>query len=115
MRRVPSIPRSGRVLGATVAAAVAVAVLPASTFGQAGAPMDKRKAVYASWSPDQMKQRRKKQGLVGPGTERPFPAPAFPSYLKRPDSIEGLMPQARAAARQSAGRVPLGLIDPGKT
>src|SRR4051794_2867658 len=78
-------------------------------------PIDQRRAVYAPWSPDQMPQRRKEQGLVGPGPAHPFPAPAFPSYLKKPDSIEALMPQARAAVRQTGGRTGLGLIDPGKT
>src|SRR5262245_40847829 len=61
-----------------------------------------------------MAQRRKEFGLIGPGTTKPVPAPAFPSYLKAPDSIEQLMPQARAAVRQTGGRTPLGLADPGK-
>ena len=78
-------------------------------------PIDQRRAVYAPWSPDQMPQRRREQGLVGPGPAHPFPAPAFPSYLKKPDSIEALMPQARAAVRQTGGRTGLGLVDPGKT
>jgi hypothetical protein len=30
-------------------------------------------------------------------------------YLKKPDSIDALMPQARAAVRQTGGRTPLGL------
>src|SRR5436305_15031639 len=61
-----------------------------------------------------MAQRRKAQGLIGPGPTRPVPPPAFPSYLKKPDSIEQLMPQARAAARQTGGRTPLGLVEAGK-
>jgi hypothetical protein len=76
---------------------------------------EQRRTNYAPWSPDQMAQRRKEQGLIGPGTTKPVPPPAFPSYLKRPDSIERLMPAASAAARQTAGRTPLGLADPGKT
>ena len=79
------------------------------------ATLDQRKALYAPWSPDQMAQRRKEQGLKGPGTTKTVPAPAFPSYLKKPNSVEELMPQARAAARQTGGRTPLGLALPGKT
>jgi hypothetical protein len=82
---------------------------------QKGQPIEQRKATYAPWSPDQMPQRRREQGLIGPGTTAPVTAPAFPSYLKRPDSVEQLMPQARAAVRQTGGRTPLGLINPGKT
>ena len=115
MLRIRSIHRSGQVLGTALAVAVAAAMLPGTAAGQAGQPIEKRKAAYAPWSPEQMKQRRKEQGLIGPGTDRPIAAPAFPSYLKRPNSVEGLMPQARAAVRQTAGRVPLGLVDPGKT
>src|SRR5262245_58661301 len=77
--------------------------------------LEQRKANYAPWSPDQMPQRRREQGLIGPGTTRPVPPPAFPSYLKKPETIEQLMPSARAAARQLAGRTPLGLADPGTT
>jgi hypothetical protein len=77
-------------------------------------PLAERKAMYAPWSPDQMAQRRKDLGLIGPGTTKPVPPPAFPSYLKQPDSIEQLMPQARAAVRQTGGRTDLGLVDPGK-
>ena len=33
-----------------------------------GQPLEQRKAIYAPWSPDQMAQRRKEQGLIGPGT-----------------------------------------------
>src|SRR5262245_10895067 len=77
--------------------------------------LEQRKASYAPWSPDQMPQRRKEQGLIGPGTTSTPPAPAFPSYLRKPDSVEQLMPQARAAARQSGGRTPLGLVESGRT
>src|SRR5437763_4580219 len=84
------------------------------TFADKSQPLDQRRAAYAPWTPDQMAQRRREYGLIGPGTTKPFPAPAFPSYLKRPDSIEQLMPQARAAARQTGGRTPLGLVEPGK-
>jgi hypothetical protein len=84
-------------------------------FADKSQPLGERKQIYAPWSPDQMAQRRKELGLIGPGTTNPVPAPAFPSYLKKPESIEQLMPSARAAARQTAGRTPLGLADPGKT
>lgn len=105
------------------AAAAVVAASLAADFG--GAPpataqvskaaIEQRKANFAPWSPDQMPQRRKEQGLVGPGSSKPYPAPAFPSYLKKPTTVEELMPQARAAVRQTGGRTPLGLVLPGKT
>ena len=104
-----------RALGIATVAAVAGALLPASTIAQPGQPIEKRKAVYEPWSPDQMKQRRKELGLIGPGTDRPVTPPAFPSYLKKPDNVDALMPQARAAVRQTGGRTPFGLIEPGKT
>ena len=104
-----------RALGIATVAAVAGALLPASTIAQPGQPIEKRKAVYEPWSPDQMKQRRKQLGLIGPGTDRPVTPPAFPSYLKKPDNVDALMPQARAAVRQTGGRTPFGLIEPGKT
>jgi len=102
--------------GTTVAIAVAgsVMVLPEGTLAEKDQPLDQRKAIYAPWSPEQMQLRRKEAGLIGPGTTKPVPAPAFPSYLKKPDSVDQLMPQARAAARQPGGRTPLGLVDPGK-
>jgi hypothetical protein len=99
--------------GTAVAAALsAMLALPGVATGQQS--LEQRKALYAPWSPDQMAQRRKEFGLIGPGTTRPVPPPAFPSYLKKPDSVDALMPQARAAVRQTGGRTPLGLADPGK-
>ncbi len=99
--------------GTAMAAALsAMLALPDAATAQPS--LEQRKALYAPWSPDQMAQRRKEYGLIGPGTTRPVPPPAFPSYLKKPDSIEQLMPQARAAVRQTGGRTPLGLVDPGK-
>src|SRR5258706_9210537 len=104
-----------RVPGAAIAAAVAaILTLLGAVLAQSNQTLDQRRAIYAPWSPDQMAQRRKDYGLVGPGTTRPVPPPAFPSYLKKPDSIDALMPQARAAVRQTGGRTPLGLADPGK-
>src|SRR5215475_5073039 len=100
--------------GATMAAVAATLALPDTTFAQSNLTLDQRKALYAPWSPDQMAQRRKEFGLIGPGTTKPLPPPAFPSYLKKPDSVDALMPQARAAVRQTGGRTPLGLADPGK-
>jgi hypothetical protein len=104
------------VAGATVAAIVSIATpaLAQQPPAAAQASIEQRKQIYAPWSPDAMTQRRKEQGLKGPGPQRPVPAPAFPSYLKKPNTIEELMPQARAAARQTGGRTPLGLALPGK-
>jgi hypothetical protein len=95
--------------------ATAITALPQASFADKSQPLTERKALYAPWSPDQMAQRRKDLGLIGPGTTKAIPSPAFPSYLKQPDSIEQLMPQARAAVRQTGGRSALGLVDPGKT
>jgi hypothetical protein len=97
------------------AAGVGAALIMPPAFADKSQPLDQRKSVYAPWSPAQMTQRRKDYGLIGPGTDKPVPAPAFPSYLKAPSSVEQLMPQARAAVRQAGGRVGLGLIEPGKT
>jgi len=101
--------------GAALVLAATAFVGPERAMAQAGAALDARKVVYAPWSPDQMAQRRKEQGLLGPGPGGPVTAPAFPSYLKKPNSVDELMPQARAAVRQSGGRTPLGLVLPGKT
>ncbi len=108
-----------RVIAAQALCAL-VALGLAATFttnahAQASAPLEQRKAFYAPWNPADMPQRRKEQGLIGPGPQAAVTAPAFPSYLKKPTSIEELMPQARAAVRQSGGRTPLGLVLPGKT
>src|SRR5262244_4232801 len=106
-----------RILGAeaAMAAVAAILALPDTILAQNILTLDQRKALYAPWSPDQMAQRRKEFGLIGPGTTKPVPPPAFPSYLKKPDSVDALMPQARAAVRQTGGRSALGLIEPGKT
>src|SRR5215813_10144748 len=104
---------------AVLLSGLSLAALTFTSAGDAAAQsqpsLEQRKANYAPWSPEQMPQRRREQGLIGPGTTRPVPPPAFPSYLKKPETIEQLMPSARAAARQTAGRTPLGLADPGKT
>lgn len=44
-----------------------------------------------------------------------YPEPRYPSYLKRPKTVEDVMPFARAAVRQIGGRSPLGLVNPGQT
>src|SRR5262245_10511258 len=105
----------------SLAAAIGLATLGGAllgsqeTYADKSQPLDQRRAAYAPWSPDQMAQRRREYGLIGLGTTKPFPVPAFPSYLKKPTSIEQLMPQARAAVRQTGGRTALGLVDRGKT
>jgi hypothetical protein len=43
-----------------------------------------------------------------------YPAPRFPSYLRTVTTIEPLMVPARLAARQIAGRTPLGLVRTGE-
>lgn len=44
-----------------------------------------------------------------------FPAPRFPSYIQAPESIDDVLPYARAAVRQTGGRTPLGLVEKGMT
>ncbi len=46
-----------------------------------------------------------------------YPAPRFPGYLKKPDSIDDLMPTARQFAQQKAwrGGLGLGVVNPGET
>lgn len=108
--------RIAKSIAAAAALAVPLVLLTAThAVSQSGVPIDKRKAVYEPWNPASMPERRKQQGLKGPGPKGPVTPPAFPSYLKKPGSIEELMPQARAAVRQSGGRTPLGLVLPGKT
>ena len=89
-------------------------VVPGVALADKSQPLAERKALYAPWNPADMVKRRQEQGLIGPGTTAPFPAPAFPSYLKKPDTIDKLMPSARSASRQTGGRTPLGLVEAGK-
>jgi hypothetical protein len=111
MSNIKQIPVHGAAIAAGIAAILTVT---GAALAQNNQSIDQRKQIYAPWSPEQMAQRRKEYGLIGPGTTKPLPPPAFPSYLKKPESIEALMPQARAAVRQTGGRTPLGLVDPGK-
>src|SRR5713226_9044490 len=60
-----------------------------------------RGGIYASWLPEQMAARRKQYGLIGPGPQANFPEARFPSYLKKPKSVEEMMPAARAAVMQT--------------
>ena len=85
-------------------ALVAICALPQAATADKSQPLAERKALYAPWNPADMPARRKEQGLIGPGTTAAFPAPAFPSYLRKPDTIDKLMPAARSAARQTGGR-----------
>src|SRR5262245_56289289 len=43
-----------------------------------------------------------------------YPEPRFPKYLRTVTSVEPLMDSARLAARQIAGRTPLGLVKSGE-
>ncbi|MGK0297990.1 MAG: hypothetical protein ACI9XC_001608 [Gammaproteobacteria bacterium] len=72
-----------------------------------------RNRVYVPWNPEDMDNRKKEVGLIGPGTNTPFPSARFPDYLKMPNTIEDLMPQAQYAVQQKGGRTPLGLVEPG--
>jgi hypothetical protein len=81
--------------------------------GGGGKSADERNKGYAAWDPKNMEKLRKEVGLVGPGPQSPYPKATFPGYLKKPKSIEEMMPQAQAAVLQKGGRVPLGLAEPG--
>ena len=72
-----------------------------------------RNLVNTSWDPARLSELRKQVGLIGPGTTTPYPEARFPGYLKTPESVEELMPQAQYAVQQKGGRSPLGLADPG--
>ena len=72
-----------------------------------------RNQVYAPWDPADMDKLRKQVGLIGPGPRTALPRARFPSYLKKPTTIEEMMPQALAAVAQKGGRTPLGIAEPG--
>lgn len=74
---------------------------------------DERNRVYAPWDPADIEELRKQVGLIGPGPSSAYPAPRFPGYLKTPESVHELMPQARHAVQQKGGRTPLGLAEAG--
>jgi len=74
---------------------------------------DQRGANFASWSPEKLAERRKQYGLVGPGPRSKFPEARFPIYLRKPKTVEEILPAARAAVTQTGGRVPLGLANAG--
>jgi hypothetical protein len=73
-----------------------------------------RPHIFAPWSPDKLAERRKEFGLIGPGPSKPYPAPRFPASLKAPNSVEDMMPGARAAVAQTSGRSPIGLVKRGE-
>ena len=98
--------------GATLAFIFAAAEPVFAQAPQATLAIEQRKAIYEPWAPETMAQRRKEQGLKGPGPQRPVPPPAFPAYLKAPATVNELMPQARAASRQTGGRTPRGRRGP---
>jgi hypothetical protein len=77
------------------------------------AAQDPRGSGFASWSPEKMAERRKQYGLIGPGPQSKFPEARFPAYLKKPKTVEEMLPAARAAVTQTGGRVPLGLASAG--
>ncbi len=77
------------------------------------AAQDQRGSGFASWSPEKMAERRKTYGLIGPGPQSKFPEARFPAYLKKPKTVEEMLPAARAAVTQTGGRVPLGLANAG--
>src|SRR5258708_25133803 len=77
------------------------------------AAQDRRGSSFASWSPEKMAERRTTYGLIGPGPQSRFPEARFPAYLKKPKTVEEILPAARAAVTPTRGRVPLSLASPG--
>jgi hypothetical protein len=98
-------------LGAAAADAQTASPAPAP---QASPQAADRAHIYAPWSPDKIGERRKEFGLIGPGPKKPYPAPRFPASLKAPNSVEDMMPGARAAVAQTSGRSPIGLVKRGE-
>jgi len=74
---------------------------------------NQRNLNHAPWNPADMDELRRETGLIGPGPRARIPDAKFPDYLKKPGTIEEMMPQARAAVTQKGGRSPLGLAEPG--
>jgi hypothetical protein len=74
---------------------------------------EEKNKIYAPWDPADIDELRREVGLIGPGPQSPIPEARFPSYLKKPNTVEEMMPQALAAVAQKGGRTPLGLADPG--
>lgn len=110
----------GLIVLANVGSTRAAEAVPAKQSGQAAiaAPSanqsgQNRGAIFATWSPEQMSELRKRYGLLGPGPQSKYPEARFPSYLKKFKTVDDYMPAARAAVAQTAGRVPLGLVNPG--
>lgn len=102
------------------ALAIAIAATAAVPFGYIAAQTAKPAAgdagaAFAPWDPAKMEERRKQYGLVGPGPKSKPPEARFPTYLKKPQTVEELMPLMRAAVTQTGGRVPLGLANAGDT
>ena len=75
--------------------------------------VDERNKVYAPRDPADLQKLRKEVGLIGPGSNTPLPSAKFPGYLRTPETVEELIPQARYAVQQKGGRSPLGLTNPG--
>lgn len=81
--------------------------------GQLGMTAEERNRVHAPWDPADIDTLRREMGLIGPGPQNPLPTARFPGYLKKPESVEQLLPQARYAVIQKGGRSPLGLAGQG--
>lgn len=102
-----------RVSVPAIAVVLATALGAHKVLGQTTQPIEQRKFNYAPWNPKDLNEVRKKYGLVGPGSQKSYPKPVFPKGLSRPDSVERLIPNARAVVRQTGGRSPLGLTQSG--
>lgn len=99
------------VLGA--ATGLALSASDATSAEGKNVPIAERKFIFEPWEPKDIDKRRKEYGLIGPGPQSAYPEPRFPRNLAKPTSIEQIMPNARATVRQTGGRSPLGLAEPG--
>ncbi len=124
MNKQPTVPASvllsSAAIGALLGVASAGVFSAAPAFAQqleipkAAQGGQDRAHVFAPWSPDQINATRKKYGLVGPGPTKPYPEPRFPRSLRAPNSVDDMMPGARAAVSQTSGRSPIGLVKRGE-
>jgi hypothetical protein len=78
--------RTLRLLVAATLAAVPVAYIAAQTSQPPQAT--NRGTAFAPWDPAKMDERRKQYGFVGPGPKAKPPEARFPTYLKKPQTVE---------------------------
>ena len=106
---------------ASVLAACGPAAPPATSQPTAAAQVRAAAATQPPGQPTQPTQAP--QPAVQPPQTKPaaataqtsYPEPRYPAYAAKPKSVDDVMPFARDAVRQTAGRTPLGLVKQGQT